>query len=506
MRSPNAARALYLLVCLLTPRAGLGETDPERLEIQSASEHAYIMTKSGTITDKEFARWMGSLLAPEGQIRVHSATFIFQECFGGGMLDDLKGRFGRGVRWIGGSASKHNERAIGKLTQAEAAARRADAKTPSQFITVTPRSTWSEVLVPGIASGQVILEAIGAANETDIVGPKAAAPYIGLENPQWASGSGGELNVLVEQDEQVQTRRAVLWAGQGNRWRHYNNIKAVRDMLVEQWGAAAGTYAIVVFYGNGLHAPNGSALPEDWHARPGTAEGLRIFLRTQWEPLMTDTTQFFFYATGHGGSSKKLPPPPAVLSPGTVDNEQFELSPAELDLLAGEPDNEPLMAITYEDYLPGSGEATVTLNGVLLGTIPPVTEPGEAIAHFTVSESLLASVNTLVVSNNSDVDLNVTDSGFVTGAIDDDPPLVRADLDGDGDVDSDDFTIFQLCATGPSVGYWPNLPAGCTLVANESHLIASDLDRDEDVDQDDFSAFQRCISGGGVFANPACAF
>ncbi|NLX12683.1 MAG: hypothetical protein GXY44_03385 [Phycisphaerales bacterium] len=75
-----------------------------------------------------------------------------------------------------------------------------------------------------------------------------------------------------------------------------------------------------------------------------------------------------------------------------------------------------------------------------------------------------------------------------------DMPEIPADFDHDGDVDSDDFVIFQSCATGPAIAH------------NGSETCQqADLDNDGDVDQDDFAIFQRCFSGKDNPANPDCA-
>ncbi|GMU23640.1 MAG: hypothetical protein AMXMBFR13_37180 [Phycisphaerae bacterium] len=71
--------------------------------------------------------------------------------------------------------------------------------------------------------------------------------------------------------------------------------------------------------------------------------------------------------------------------------------------------------------------------------------------------------------------------------------LCAGDFDFDGDVDQDDFGLFQACATGPQNG---PPPRGCD---------DRDLDGDGDVDQSDFGFFQRCISGAGVAGEPGCA-
>jgi hypothetical protein len=71
------------------------------------------------------------------------------------------------------------------------------------------------------------------------------------------------------------------------------------------------------------------------------------------------------------------------------------------------------------------------------------------------------------------------------------------DLDGDGDVDATDVTVFRACMGGAGVAYDPDQPpAGCTAVV-EGGLLAADLDQDEDVDQDDFGYLQRCLNGPG---------
>ena len=64
-----------------------------------------------------------------------------------------------------------------------------------------------------------------------------------------------------------------------------------------------------------------------------------------------------------------------------------------------------------------------------------------------------------------------------------DPPLARADFDGDGDVDQADFGHFQICLTGsggecpPAAGCWDTL-----------------LDADTDVDDSDLAIFRSCFN------------
>ena len=73
-------------------------------------------------------------------------------------------------------------------------------------------------------------------------------------------------------------------------------------------------------------------------------------------------------------------------------------------------------------------------------------------------------------------------------------PVVPADLDRDGDVDTDDLTAFELCASGPGIQH-----------SGTSICQGADRDADSDVDQSDFSVFQRCFSSPGQPADPSCA-
>ena len=66
------------------------------------------------------------------------------------------------------------------------------------------------------------------------------------------------------------------------------------------------------------------------------------------------------------------------------------------------------------------------------------------------------------------------------------------DYNHDGDVDGDDLTVFESCASGPGIPYGGD----CGM---------SDFDDDGDVDQSDFAVVQQCYGGQGVLADPACA-
>lgn len=73
--------------------------------------------------------------------------------------------------------------------------------------------------------------------------------------------------------------------------------------------------------------------------------------------------------------------------------------------------------------------------------------------------------------------------------------ILSQDVNRDGDVDVDDFIVFQSCFRGPAIPY----PAGLDHVA----CRCLDADQDGDVDLADFGVFQQCFNGQGQ--PPGCS-
>lgn len=69
---------------------------------------------------------------------------------------------------------------------------------------------------------------------------------------------------------------------------------------------------------------------------------------------------------------------------------------------------------------------------------------------------------------------------------------VSPDIDGDGDVDIEDFGWLQRCYTGPGI------------TQSDPSCAGALIDEDDDVDQDDYLIFDACISGPGNLATPGC--
>ncbi len=70
------------------------------------------------------------------------------------------------------------------------------------------------------------------------------------------------------------------------------------------------------------------------------------------------------------------------------------------------------------------------------------------------------------------------------------PSGLLGDFNNDGQVDNQDFDMFQTCATGPNVPYdLFALPPECEL-PDDGAFLSGDFDIDNDIDQADFAVFQ----------------
>jgi len=128
----------------------------------------------------------------------------------------------------------------------------------------------------------------------------------------------------------------------------------------------------------------------------------------------------------------------------------------------------------------------------LQGNLPAPTGSGTSIAFHD---------GKVFIKQGGSPDDPYTDVIWVYGPFEVPPP--SADLDEDGDVDRDDFNIFQACVSGPAIPYDPQaLPPDCP-PADPQGKIAADFDRDGVVDMNDFARFQRCYTIGGT-ADPNC--
>lgn len=123
---------------------------------------------------------------------------------------------------------------------------------------------------------------------------------------------------------------------------------------------------------------------------------------------------------------------------------------------------------------PTNGTSTGEIDTITIGYHTVDLEPGTYECDVTITAP--EATNSPLVSPL--ISLTVT--------------TVAPDLDGDGDVDSDDFGRFQRCLRGP--GVTQDLP----------ECLGARLDEDDDVDQDDYIIFQSCMGGANNPPPPGC--
>jgi hypothetical protein len=133
-------------------------------------------------------------------------------------------------------------------------------------------------------------------------------------------------------------------------------------------------------------------------------------------------------------------------------------------------ENDGVLFLGGQPYADGSG-ASIYTDGNGMAQIPMIPAvPGQTTVHVDVLGSL--------VTNQ------------VTFFVDDVPPAVRADSDGDLDVDGVDFSRFATCFNG--AGKIPHIPA-----CNPQEVARFDFDSDGDIDGIDFSNFAGCFNQAG---------
>jgi len=123
-------------------------------------------------------------------------------------------------------------------------------------------------------------------------------------------------------------------------------------------------------------------------------------------------------------------------------------------------------------------------SGYYVVTLIPATSSG---TNYTVTADITGyplGIHTDVTVVAGDVRLENFALGGPAG-----PP---GDMDGDGDVDQEDFGLFQSCLTGPNVSQ------------DDPTCHLAKLDEGDDVDGADMTLFRGCISGPGIPADPYC--
>lgn len=228
-----------------------------------------------TIWDREFVYYITSTL---GITNCQSMVFVFGQCFGGGMIDELA-RAGISCTLSAQSASRHNQCSWGSASEDFY------LRALAQSLAMSPT--------------QPISTAAGEAAKNDPTGPNGANP---LENPQvYGSGPNSQTVAITG----AQSFHAILFAGNPNGARHWGDLVRIYNLLTSTYGYTAGQ--IHVLYDNGQWPTGRDADGDPFPPNPGitvisaTRRNLTQTLgsiATQMNP----NEQFFWWSSDHGGS------------------------------------------------------------------------------------------------------------------------------------------------------------------------------------------------------------
>lgn len=226
------------------------------------------------VWDSDLANWTNPLMMN----RVKT-TFAFGECFGGGMLSDLKtNAAAAGDDFSGTSASQWNEFAT----------YRGAAGKPSDWVDTYNAASW------GLAAPRHDTTASGAWRN-DPYG--TGAGNLGWEHAQWQENGAGAANKL--NDSARDHRYAILWSGSPNGidWDQLNTAYALLTTPI--LGYNYDPTKVYILAGQGIADPNVPAglmgAPNLIPATPGNLQATLGGLAG-----LNNMDQLFFLANDHG--------------------------------------------------------------------------------------------------------------------------------------------------------------------------------------------------------------
>lgn len=387
---------------------------------------------NGVITDADFASIMAGALIKSGKANVADSVFLFQQCYGGGMIDNLSSAFGTVVPWVAGSASAPNQLAIGQLSPAEAVGGNFfPTESTVPMTAASPGSFWTNALTPQISATSNVLDSINTANTDDPVatGKNASYQLNGTtyniaETPQSSSGNGGNKSVFT--DPAASTFRAILWAGNPDSARHPNNITAMYNALSTAWSKVNSN--IMILYGSfgAGTAPGGVT----WKSN-GAATRTNL-VNAVGSLGITSSTEFLFYATDHGTPSKAVAGNKGAVGADGSDVENYSLDPSLVQGIAEESDwvaqedsapgfnpYEPYIEVDY-DSVAADNTVAVYAGSDLLGYLP--ASAGSDAMDFNIPyDDVNVSGDSITLDNLGSTAFDLDGETFWGGESNDDP-------------------------------------------------------------------------------------
>lgn len=340
-------------------------------ESQPANENSSLVDaskrKENFLTDKKLAdKLKGALTKPDGSSNVQGAVTLFQQCYGGGFLDDMKSAMGDKVRWQGGAASKHNEESWG---------------------TGAGTAYWMNELLKALGGNKSLNAAIKTAKAKDGAGVNGGVKKDGKTHQETGQETSSNKGHEIQLKERAQSYHAIIWTGTSDAT-DMNIANQVRNSLQSNW--------------RGLAPANKQSI-----TMVNTEATLDAELR-RLKPLLNPNELFVFVAVDHGANSAKTGGAP--VNPGSTESKPRRMSEGALDGMRHTSDNTPTLLLQHGQT---SGATSVLINGTPIGSL----NPNGTETLLEVPESLIVAENLIAVENHGLSTLDWIDAELDTGAI-----------------------------------------------------------------------------------------
>jgi len=350
----NSGKGKVLIEVKVTP-AVLDSENCSYFYDQPESYASSIVTSSGGyVYDWELANMIKMWIA--NRTGYANMVFIFNQCFGGGMIDDLKEKLkGTGdAAFLG--ASRHDEPSWGLKDgydpNTSPKIKGKGFEKPEGFY---PKEVGEELEKTG-KDAPTMKEIARKAEREDIKGPYGLWKK-DIERPQYTSiGRGDDVKIGKRADgTDVKSKHAILFAGDADSKRHWNNLDRAYKALKKHGFTDAN---IIVLAGNGKTMPNGANVP-GYVDGPGTKKALYEAIVNVSKKMNKDE-QLIFWVSDHGNRERidlavlkeildpvKMPIPPrkTAKKPGQVS---WDLDDKFLKAMALDPNNQPYVSILVE--------------------------------------------------------------------------------------------------------------------------------------------------------------
>ena len=437
----NAGKGKVLIEVKTTPAVLYSESCSYFYDQPDSYASSLVSSSGGYIYDWQLANMMKMWIA--NRTGYANMVFIFNQCFAGGMIDDLKGKLkGTGDAAFFG-ASKHDESSWGLIDTYDPDSwpdiKKKGFKRPEDYYA---KEIGEELEKTG-KDAPTMKEMARRAEQQDIRGPYSSKFK---EHPQYTSiGNGDNVKIGKKADgSDVKSKHAILFAGNANAKRHWNDLDRAYKALRKQ-GFTDGD--MIVLAGNGKTMHNGTSVP-GYVDGPGTKKALYEAI-VNVSKKMNKNEQLIFWASDHGNRERielsvlkdilepvEMPVPPRKTAK-KPEQVSWDLDEEFLKAMELDPDNQPYVSILieatpeiveYGEYFLRNIKLYVNGNELELGAVEPIIaydEEPDLDAYelvYPVDESALGRENLIEVGwgGNPDKFLKYRIVGLVisTGGID----------------------------------------------------------------------------------------